>query len=81
MRENSRQRKSAARTSVGYSAALMADAGGPGCEVDTVESDPVPADMAESELAKPGLAEKARVLRGDAKDVLRRLPGPYEAVL
>jgi hypothetical protein len=59
----------------------MADAGGPGCRVDTVESDPVHADMAESELAKPGLAEKVRVLRGDAKDVLRRLPGPYDAVL
>jgi protein-L-isoaspartate O-methyltransferase len=67
-------------TAVGYTAALMADAGGPGCRVDTVENDAVHADMAEAELEKRGLLDRVQVLRGDALDVLPDLAGPYDVV-
>ena len=67
-------------TAVGYTAALMADAGGPGCRVDTIENDATHADTAEAELAGRGLQDRVRVLRGDALDVLSGLTGPYDVV-
>ena len=67
-------------TALGYTATLMADAGGPGCRVDTIENDPIHADIAEKELARRGLLDRVRVLRGDAGDVLLSLREPYDVV-
>ena len=67
-------------TGLGYTAALMADAGGPKSYVDTIEIDPVHADLAEAELGKRGLSHRVRILRGDAKDILQTLDEPYDAV-
>lgn len=67
-------------TALGYCAALMADAGGPDCRVDTIEADPSHADIAEAELSKCGLGDRVRVLRGDQADVLASLDGPYDIV-
>ena len=67
-------------TALGYCTALMADAGGPDCQVDTIESDSLHADIAEAELSKLGLADRVRVLRGDAADVLASLTRPYDVV-
>ena len=67
-------------TALGYTAALMADAGGPACRVDTIENDPIHADIAEKELARWGLLDRVRVLRGDAGDVLLSLREPYDVV-
>ena len=67
-------------TALGYCAALMAEAGGPHCQVDTIESDPVHADIAEAELSRRGLGDKVQVLRGDEADVLASLTGLYGVV-
>ena len=66
---------------VGYTAALMADAGGPGIKVDTIEIDLSHADIAESKLSEKGLTGRVRVLRGDAAEILPGLPGPYDIAL
>ena len=63
---------------LGYTAALMADAGGPDAQVDTIEIDPLHADIAERELSRKGLGDRVRVLTGDARDILPRLTEPYD---
>ena len=65
---------------LGYTAALMADAGGPESHVDTVENNALHADLAESELSSKGLGSRVRVLRGEAKDILPGLTDPYDVV-
>jgi protein-L-isoaspartate O-methyltransferase len=67
-------------TALGYCAALMADAGGPNCRVDTIESYTSHADIAEAELTRRGLGDRVQVLRGDEADVLASLTGPYDVV-
>ena len=67
-------------TGLGYTAALMADAGGPESHVDTIEIDPAHEDLAEAELGKRGLLDRVRVLRGDALDILQTLDQPYDVV-
>jgi protein-L-isoaspartate O-methyltransferase len=67
-------------TGLGYTAALMADAGGPKSHVDTIEIDPVHADRAEAELGERGLSDRVRILRGEAKDILLTLDEPYDVV-
>jgi protein-L-isoaspartate O-methyltransferase len=58
----------------------MADAGGPNCLVDTIESDPSHADIAEAELVRRGFGDRVQVLRGDQADLLASLTGPYDVV-
>ena len=65
---------------LGYTAALMADAAGPDAHVDTIEIDPVHADLAEAELGKRGLSDRVRILRGDSADILQTLDEPYDVV-
>lgn len=67
-------------TGLGYTAALMAEAGGPGCQVDTIEALGEHADLAEQEVAQRHLADRIRVLRGTAREVLPRLTVPYDVV-
>lgn len=67
-------------TGLGYTAALMAEAGGPDCRVDTVEAVAEHADHAERELARRGLAGRIRVLRGEARETLPTLTDPYDIV-
>ena len=67
-------------TAMGFTTALMADAGGPGSQVDTIEIDADHADRVEAALAKRGLSDRVRVLRGDAMKVLPTLTGPYDVV-
>ena len=65
---------------LGYTAALMATAGGPGCRVDTIEANPLHADLAERSFAVKGLGSRIRVHRGPARTVLPDLRGPYGVV-
>ena len=65
---------------LGYTAALMADAGGTDARVDTIENDPLHADMAEKELSHKGLVSRVRILRGEARDVLPTLADHYDVV-
>lgn len=65
---------------LGYTAALMAEAGGPEGRVDTIEGNALHADLAEAEFAQRGLAQRVHVLRGEARDVLADLTDPYDVV-
>ncbi len=67
-------------TGLGYSTALMVEAGGSGAHVDTIEIDAEHADQAISELDKIGVAGRVRVLRGDAVAILPTLTEPYDVV-
>lgn len=65
---------------LGYTAALMASAGGPTCRVDTIEADPVHADLAKRGVARRRLGNRVQVRQGKALDVLPTLKGPYDIV-
>ena len=65
---------------LGYTAALMAEAGGPNIQVDTIESVKEHADLADAELASRGLSDRVTVLRGRALDVLPPLRKPYDVI-
>lgn len=65
---------------LGYTAAILAETGGPESRVDTIESVDAHADLAEVALAQRGLAGRVRVLRGEAKTVLSDLRDPYDLV-
>ena len=67
-------------TAIGYTTVLMAEAGGPGSLVDTIEADPDHADRAEKELIERGLSERVHIIRGDAGSILPGLTGPYDVV-
>lgn len=67
-------------TGLGYTAALMAAAGGPRCHVDTIENDPLHAEIAEAELRRRGLGRSVHVLLGDAAKIVADLTGPYDVV-
>ncbi len=67
-------------TGLGYTTALLADAGGTGCQVDTIEIDPWHADLAQAELSKKGLIDRVRILRGDADQILPTLTEKYDVV-
>lgn len=64
----------------GYTTALMASAGGPGCHVDTIEGDLGHADLAEQAFEQRGLSTQIRVIRGRGKKVLRKLNGHYDVL-
>ena len=64
----------------GYTAAVMASAGGPDCRVDTIEADPDHADLAEEAFQQRGLSRRVRILRGRGQDILTKLKGHYEVV-
>ncbi len=65
---------------LGYSSALMAEAGGPDARVDTIEKRVEHADIAEEELKRRRLLGRVVVLRGDAADVLPTLREAYDIV-
>ncbi|MGH7429424.1 MAG: O-methyltransferase, partial [Candidatus Methylomirabilaceae bacterium] len=65
---------------LGYTAALMAEAGGTSAHVDTIESVSEHAGLAEAEFFQRGLADRIHVLRGQAREVLRELTDPYDII-
>ena len=67
-------------TGVGYTAALMASAGGPDCGVDTVEIDPAHVALAKAALKRKRLASRVNIIQGHASEVLAKLSAPYDVV-
>ncbi len=63
---------------IGYSAICMANAGSD--SVDTIELSDEMADRAEENIRAAGLAERIRVYRGDAGEILPTLTGPYDLI-
>ncbi|MBI4306892.1 MAG: class I SAM-dependent methyltransferase [Chloroflexi bacterium] len=65
---------------IGYQAACIATTA-PSCRVETIEGDPMHADLAEQEFVRRGLEARVTVLRGDAETLLPKLDGPYDLVV
>lgn len=65
---------------LGYSAALMASAGGSECLVDTIESNPAHADLAERRMARKRIGKRVHVLRGKALEILPTLKCAYDVI-
>ncbi|HWY28064.1 MAG TPA: class I SAM-dependent methyltransferase [Candidatus Sulfotelmatobacter sp.] len=64
----------------GYTAAVMAAAGGHDCHVDTIEENAGHADLAEQAFEQRGLSTRVRVLRGRGQNILPKLKGYYDVV-
>jgi predicted O-methyltransferase YrrM len=64
----------------GYTAAVMASAGGPDCRVDTIEENPQHAALAEKAFKERDLSGRINVLRGRGESIFPRLKGRYDVV-
>ncbi len=64
----------------GYTAAVMASAAGPGCQVDTIEENPLHAALAEQALKQRDLSRRIKVLHGRGQNILPKLKGLYDVV-
>ena len=65
---------------LGYTAALMAEAGGKSARVDTIEKSAIHAALAAEEISNAGLEDRVRILRGQATEILQDLSGPYDVI-
>lgn len=65
---------------LGYTAALMAEAGGKSARVDTIEKSSIHATLAENEISNAGLEGRVRILRGQATEILGDLSEPYDVI-
>jgi predicted O-methyltransferase YrrM len=64
----------------GYSAILIAVNSPAGAEITTVEKDPQHARITEQNVERARLENQIKIIQGDAKEILRRLPGPFDLV-
>ena len=64
----------------GYSTIWLARALPDGGRVVTIEREPRFAELARSNLERAGVADRAEVLAGDAREVLATLDGPFDLV-
>jgi len=67
-------------TAIGYSATWIARGLEPGGELLTVERDAGTAGTAAENLARTGVADRVRILVGDAREILQDLKGPFDLV-
>jgi predicted O-methyltransferase YrrM len=65
-------------TLFGYSGVWIARELPPSGRLDTIEIEPMHADVAEEWFARAGVADRVTVHRGAGVDVLATLPGPYD---
>ncbi|MCH7982353.1 MAG: class I SAM-dependent methyltransferase [Chloroflexi bacterium] len=65
---------------IGYQTACLASAA-PDVLVETIENDPLHADLAQAEFERLGLSNRITILRGDAESFLPDLDGPYGLVM
>jgi len=64
----------------GYSAILIAKNSPANAEITTVERNPEHARMTEQNVERAQLEDQIKVIQGDAKEVLPKLPGPFDLV-
>lgn len=67
-------------TAVGYSAILMQKAARPDTSITTIERYDRASDLAQKNIERAGLSGRIEVLRGEAKDLLPQLSGPYDLI-
>ena len=64
----------------GYSSILIAKNSPAKAEITTVEKNPEHARITEQNIERAKLEDQIKVIRGDAMEILRRLPGPFDLV-
>jgi len=64
----------------GYSAILIAKNSPANAEITSVEKDPEHAKITEQNVERARLEDQIKVIRGDAMEILRKLPGPFDLV-
>ena len=64
----------------GYSSILIAKNSPAKAEITTVEKNPEHARITEQNVERAKLEEQIKVIRGDAMEILRKLPGPFDLV-
>ena len=67
-------------TAIGYSTTWIARALAPGGELVTLEWNPDTAKLAAENLTRTGVADRVRILVGDAREVLADLKGPFDFI-
>jgi len=64
----------------GYSAILITKNSPANAEITTVEKNPEHARVTEQNVERAKLEDQIKVIKGDAMDILRTLPGPFDLV-
>ena len=64
----------------GYSSILIAKNSPAKAEITTVEKNPEHARKTEQNVERAKLEDQIKVIQGDAMDILRKLPGPFDLV-
>ena len=64
----------------GYSAILIAKNSPAKAEITTVEKNPEHARITEQNVERAKLEDQIKVIKGDAKEILPKLPGPFDLV-
>lgn len=64
----------------GYSSILIAKNSPAKAEITTVEKNPEHARITEQNIERAKLEDQIKVIHGDAMDILRKLPGPFDLV-
>lgn len=64
----------------GYSAILIAKNSPAGAQITTVEKSPEHARITEQNVERARLEDQIKIIQGDAKEILPKLPGPFDLV-
>ena len=64
----------------GYSAILIAKNSPANAEITSVEKNPEHARITEQNVERAKLEDQIKVIQGDAMEILRKLPGPFDLV-
>jgi len=64
----------------GYSAILIAKNSPANAEITSVEKNPEHARITEQNVERARLEDQIKVIQGDAMEILRKLPGPFDLV-
>ena len=67
-------------TAIGYSTTWIARGLAAGGELLTVERDPDTAKLAAENLQRTGVADRVRILVGDAREIVKDLEGPFDLI-
>src|SRR5438445_7080486 len=65
----------------GYSAILIAKNSPANAEITSVEKNPEHARITEQNVERAKLEDQIKVIQGDAMEILRKLPGPFDLVV
>lgn len=67
-------------TAIGFSALLMSEYGPENCRITTIEKYEKRIPIARENFKKAGREERITLLEGDAAEILKELPGPYDMI-